>query len=146
MVAAEATLRSLEEGIRQIVRLSPGEVEVAPFNAFRRSVIHASSGKEAAPEVLLGDLEPKEPVLRYLVDLHDAKKMYRKQIVAVAAVLLQVPSWAEALRNNEQLCSRLPEDLRALVEEQSGVATDTLCPPPAGEPPPPVVSPPPAGG
>jgi len=136
MTAAEATLRSLEDGVRQIARLSPGDVEVGPFNALRKSVIHASSGREATPEALLGELEPKDPVLRYLVDLHEAKKMYRKQIVAVAAVLLQVPSWARALHSDEQLCNRLPEDLRALIEEQGGVATDAVSPPPAGEPPP----------
>jgi len=120
MTAAETTFRCLEDSIRQIAQLPPGDTEVAPFNALHHSVIHASSGCVLAPEVLLGPLEPKEPVLRYLVDLHEAKKMYRKQIVAVAAMLLQVPSWAQTLRSNEQLCNRLPEALRALVEEQSG--------------------------
>jgi len=122
---------ALEDAVLQIahVPLSSPEVGADAFNDFRRAVQHASSGKESHPGELLGDLEPKTAVLNFLCVLHEKKRVYRKHIVAVAAVLLQDPTWLAALKGDAALCSSLPHELQALLGED-GIGLQTSKAPP----------------
>jgi len=72
-------------------------------------------------EELLGDLEPKAHVLRFLVELHSKKKLLRKQISHVFATVLNVKAWKTVLASDADMMKDLPEDLKALMEEPKEV-------------------------
>lgn len=136
--SADETRRRLEESMGQIARLSPEDLKVEAFGGLRTAVSRASSGRVGVPADLLGPLEPKDAVLRYLVTLYDKKKMYRKQVAAVLDVLLQVDSWAQALRGDAVICATLPEELAVLLDQDhpdvggEKAATEPPVPEPAG--------------
>eukprot|EP00435_Cladocopium_sp_Y103_P043177 s557_g12.t1 len=107
--------------VQKIVALSPDRVtEDGPeaFDPFRRAVTQASRGRDAPPSQLLGPVESKEMVLKFLVALHGSKKMYRRQVVAVMAVLMHEKLWLRSLLQIEGFPENLSEDLRLIVEEE----------------------------
>lgn len=119
---ASAIQQLLAEGLQQIAEVPPEQPEagVSAFNAFKRGVTQASSGREAPPDQLLADLEPKDVAWRFLIGLLTRKPMYRKQVAAVAAILLHCGPWAEVLRADAALCEELPEELSAALREAEG--------------------------
>lgn len=120
-MAAAAVAEALAESVQQIVAISPDRVsEDGPeaFDPFRRAVTQASRGRDAPPSQLLGPVESKEMVLKFLVALHGCKKMYRRQVVAVMAVLMHEKLWLKSLLQIEGFPEDLPEDLRLIVEEE----------------------------
>lgn len=125
-----STQQLLLESVDAIAQLGRGAPEEASekskeaFNNFRKGVTQASGGRDATPEELLGDLQPKDSVLWFLSELYEKKRMYRKQIEAVWLVLLQVGSWLDALQGDETLCSALPEELRSVFEEEAKKAQE----------------------
>jgi len=121
MAGAEAVAEALAESVQQIVALSPDRVaEDGPeaFDPFRRAVTQASRGRDAPPSQLLGPVESKEMVFKFLVALHGSKKMYRRQVVAVMAVLMHEKLWLKSLLQIEGFPENLSEDLRLIVEEE----------------------------
>lgn len=126
----EVVRKQLSDGVARIAALTPGkpadaDEEAAIFNGFRRAVTLASSGREVPPEELLEDLEPKGPVLQHLLDLYERRRILRKQVAAVLAILLQEAGWNEALAGNAALNASVPAELRALIED---AATSAMTP------------------
>jgi len=113
--------KSLGQSIERIVNLRGrvDEAHINAFNGFMRGVTHASSGQLNTPEQLLSALEPKGPVLHFLVELYSAKRIHRRRIAACLTVLLPVRSWLEALRSDRELCKGLPEDLSDILSENA---------------------------
>eukprot|EP00403_Amphidinium_massartii_P002354 CAMPEP_0178384902 /NCGR_PEP_ID=MMETSP0689_2-20121128/7757_1 /TAXON_ID=160604 /ORGANISM="Amphidinium massartii, Strain CS-259" /LENGTH=515 /DNA_ID=CAMNT_0020005169 /DNA_START=45 /DNA_END=1592 /DNA_ORIENTATION=+ len=114
------TAKILKESVSDISRLPSGvgEKHLSAFNSFCRGVTQATSGKDASQEELLGPLDPKAPVLRMLVELHHAKKIYRKKVEECFKRTLQVDSWLQALKEDEELCQNLPEELANIFTER----------------------------
>lgn len=112
----------LVQSVADITLLSPGQIgsdaATSAFISLRKGVNQASSAHSGHPEVLLGDLEPKAVVLRFLVDFHGQRRIFRKQIVAVVDELLHVDSWRRALGSDSELCSQLPDDLARLLSSR----------------------------
>merc|ERR1740138_830219 len=50
---------------------------------------------------MLGNLEPKGAVLTFLVNFHEQRRIFRKQIEGIFSDLLNVDSWVLALSNDE---------------------------------------------
>ncbi|CAE7809585.1 ADPRM [Symbiodinium sp. CCMP2592] len=117
---AAAIAAALQQSVSRITALSDSRLkEDGPeaFEAFRRAVTQAARGREAPPKQLLGGLDDKEAVLRFLVSFHEVKRTHRRQIVAVMTVLMHEKPWHRALCQAEGLRTRLPEDLEACVAE-----------------------------
>ncbi|CAK9026792.1 unnamed protein product [Durusdinium trenchii] len=126
---ARAIAKALEESVQQIVVLAPDRVSqdgAEVFDPFRRAVTQASRGREAPPGQLLNPLASKEMVIKFLVALHSEKKMYRRQVVAVVAVLLHEKLWLQSLLQIPGFPEHLPEDLRIIVEEEQKAQEEAL--------------------
>merc|ERR1719310_410441 len=102
--------RSLNEGVGKILHMDDNTFKdeaVDAFQTFRKGVVAAGNCKEVDSDVLLGGLcnvagvSTKHVILRFLARLHDEKKLYKKQVLAVIQVLLQVRAWLDAVRDDE---------------------------------------------
>mmetsp|Transcript_55118 Transcript_55118/g.129028 ORF Transcript_55118/g.129028 Transcript_55118/m.129028 type:complete len:520 (+) Transcript_55118:86-1645(+) len=124
-MATAETLKILTDSVSQIARRASetgsgvSEDHITAFKRFKNGVVKATGSKESSPEAraVLSPLEPKPPVLRLLVDLYWAKKIYRKQVEDVFRKLLQVDVWLEALNADAELSENLPEELKAVFFE-----------------------------
>lgn len=117
MATVEAVQRLLTEGVNRIVDLhgEPSDREAEAFTAFRRAITQASNGKLGTPSELLDDLEPKDVVLRFLFDLHERRRLYRKQIAAMMSILMET-GWVAELRRDKALRASIPAELGNLVD------------------------------
>jgi len=120
-------------GVGQILHLDDSSFKdqaVDAFQTFRKGVVAAGSCKEVDPDVLFGGLcnvsgvSSKHVILRFLARLHDEKKLYKKQVIAVIQVLLQVRSWLDAVRDNEELVQLLPPEASAAELLEAAVQAD----------------------
>lgn len=113
-------MEQLHSSMVQLAHLAPckpeSETGLAVFASFRKAVTQAASGHEAPPGRLVAKLEPKAVALEFLVNLHVAKAIYRRQIGAVLLILLHEETWRKALTDDTTLCARLPPDLMAILE------------------------------
>lgn len=121
-VAAVKTQWMLWESIELISRLTHGAPDAAAasraFGGLRRGVIHASSSTYAeSTKFMLDELEPKDVVLKFLVQLYLQKKMYQRQIADIWQILLKVDSWIAALSDSAPLSTELPRELHAIFED-----------------------------
>lgn len=123
----EATRHMVDELAQEIRVLTAGgprgdDAAVDLFGKIRRLVSRTTPGNASE---LLGPLEPKVPVLRFLIDFSEQKKVYKRQAVDLLAKLLKVPEWREALDKDCDLRSALPHDVRVAL----GEAEPTSSPP-----------------
>jgi len=81
------------------------EAEIAPhrldsgvvaFQALRKALIKVGRDPKPAVELLAVLSSDKLQLLTLLADLHDARRIYRRQISEVAAILLQSEAWRAA--------------------------------------------------
>jgi hypothetical protein len=118
----QSLLTESVEKLSQLPHIPPGSLELgmSAFDMLRRGVTQASCGQHFQ-ENLLTDLEPKAPVLRFLIELYVQKKIHRKQVVSVFSVLMRVDSWRYVFHQDRQLRANLPIELGTLVHEKEVV-------------------------
>lgn len=119
--------RTLEELVEEIAGLQlsgcKNEQRDASVQVFRRLLVLVSRAKpEDAPELLHG-VGKKAPVLRFVIDFHQERKIYRRQAVALLVSLLKVPAWRDELDHHELLMTALPEDVWTTLDEPLGNRT-----------------------
>lgn len=124
------TKKLLEDSVAQIAELRPdqagSDAGSTAFNSFRKGVVRASNS--GPPEVMLGNLEPKGAVLTFLVNFHEQRRIFRKQIEGIFSDLLNVDSWVLALSNDEALCARLPDEMAKVHAEKEQELVDAAAP------------------
>lgn len=108
------TRKRLLDAVACIGQRPPGQVEdaVEDFHALRSAVTRASGSRA---DELLADLQPKAAVIEFLFGMFEARQIYRRQVSGVLTVLFKVDTWLEALRENKDLCARMPEELGVCV-------------------------------
>lgn len=115
------TQKLLADSVAGIQRLGAGQcgsdVATTAFTSLRKAVNHATKSRTDSPEALIGDLEPKGDVLRFLSDFYAARRIYRKQVVAVADELLRVNAWRCFLKQDGALCAQLPDEISRMLAE-----------------------------
>eukprot|EP00448_Togula_jolla_P027092 CAMPEP_0170652884 /NCGR_PEP_ID=MMETSP0224-20130122/47126_1 /TAXON_ID=285029 /ORGANISM="Togula jolla, Strain CCCM 725" /LENGTH=656 /DNA_ID=CAMNT_0010984747 /DNA_START=1 /DNA_END=1971 /DNA_ORIENTATION=- len=113
---------------------------ITAFNELYKGIVRASSGKVAAPEALLSDLEPKGTVLRFVIEIHEQKKMYRRKTASVIDMLLHVEAWLQSLKGDAELSAALQAGARAIA--LSALCAFSASMPPATPDPSPSLRPP----
>lgn len=83
----------------------------APGSIFRRLRLHMSRVDPNHAEELLGAMQPKVRVLRFVIDIHDERAIYRKQAAELLVTFLRMPTWMDALDRDVALQTSLPDDV-----------------------------------
>eukprot|EP00929_Paragymnodinium_shiwhaense_P090468 TRINITY_DN50665_c0_g1_i1.p1 TRINITY_DN50665_c0_g1~~TRINITY_DN50665_c0_g1_i1.p1 ORF type:complete len:480 (-),score=111.52 TRINITY_DN50665_c0_g1_i1:7-1446(-) len=92
---------------------------VSAFSAFRRAIEHSSApGRDVTLVASLQRLQHRQTVMRFLAQLFERKRLYRKQILGIAAVLSRSPAWQDEVQllGSEEL----PILLRRALEDEAG--------------------------
>lgn len=127
MAEEDAIREQLTSSAEEISRLNlecvDGDAASRAFDVFRLALSRAARRRMVGMEGWLEAVEAKQVIWAFLVRLHERKKIYRPQITAVSAILLNVPSWHQALTQEFALCDSLPEDIKALLNKGGLSAT-----------------------
>jgi len=95
--------QAILDGVGRIFDISPecfDQQAPSAFGIFRWSIEKAKESPGVKLDSIIADLperqEDKRRVLQFLVEYHDKKKLYRKQVDLLLCSLLQSPSWRSA--------------------------------------------------
>lgn len=130
MSAAEdnrQVLETLAEEIRSLQVDGRNDVNDAAACIFRRlrRLVERTSPKDL--DELVGPLREKARMLQFLFGIHEQRKIYRRQAVALLAALLRVPSWREEIDRDACLLAAVPDDVWvALGETQRRTSVSSL--------------------
>jgi len=99
--------RLLTEGREQIAALgfkaTDTDGAIGAFETFRRAVAKAVRSPSKEDDELLERLEPKGPVLEFLLDLATRKRQYGQRIAATLTQLLDFEGWRSAAQGDPAL-------------------------------------------
>jgi hypothetical protein len=96
--------------------------QITAFQAFQRFVgrtTTAGNNRDCTMEKLVQDIQPKSLVMRFLVGVHQQRKMHRKRVRSTFESLLRYDHWQRALTADKDLCASLPPDLQLLAQNHS---------------------------
>jgi len=106
----EAFEKELEVSVSKVMTLGAGSNDA--FNSFKRAILKAERDR-----TLYGRLEPKDALLDFLVEVHEQKRAYRKQVEHVFSILLQSAPWLQSLRMNVALLEKLPAEMAQMEKD-----------------------------
>eukprot|EP00440_Ansanella_granifera_P035998 gb/GFBE01039052.1/.p1 GENE.gb/GFBE01039052.1/~~gb/GFBE01039052.1/.p1 ORF type:complete len:423 (+),score=107.98 gb/GFBE01039052.1/:1-1269(+) len=86
---ADETRKLLREGAAELLKEGSG------FDRLRRGIVRAQAGGDVSTEVLLGEMQNKEELLKALLGLFAKRKILRRQIAYAIRLLVEgSPEWA----------------------------------------------------
>merc|ERR1719195_1975970 len=93
--AKNARLQAELEATAQRIAMLDGsdELRASEFAEFKKGILAAKKGAESIIECI----EPKDVVLKFLIELYMDKKNYRKQIKPIVQILVLMDLWKEVL-------------------------------------------------
>lgn len=100
-----------------VAMLGPAQTDeaVGAFNNFRKGVMQACNSNIGCLDDIIDDLNPKFPLLDFLVSLYEQRRMYRAQITVVWTTLLRCDSWLRTAYDNRIVWSKLPDALQSVI-------------------------------
>lgn len=107
----EETKKLLEKCVSELTEQKMYDQMLEKFRPFLTALSRAEQLiRRESPEIVLGFLEPKGKILRFLLELHLQKRQYRRQTNCSLNTLLQCDSWLEAY-HREGLLAQTPQEL-----------------------------------
>ncbi|CAJ1363827.1 unnamed protein product [Effrenium voratum] len=107
----EETKRNLESCIADMALQPISDLRLEKFRPLVTSLTRMERHfRRESPEALIGHLEPKVTVLNFILELHRAKRTYRRQTGSCLNVLLQSRSWFDTFCAHN-FHRKAPEDL-----------------------------------
>jgi len=136
--AAVEVRQAILDGVGRIFDISPecfDQQAPSAFGIFRWSIEKAKESPGINLDDIISDLPEKQAekrrVLQFLVEYHDKKKLYRKQVDLLLCSLMQSPSWRSAGIDGSfsKLSAKLQERI-AVSGQAAGSSQGSLTGPP----------------